>query len=424
MYYTTNRKLALRTLLALVVLPAIALAGVPAVARAEGVAMPVKDAPAGAPAKEEGARPYEVGITAASMGAFDSNVFDKGTAPTMAAGGDVNVGIGIGVPLGSRVAWASGAGLGSNARQGIDRSAGDANALRVDAHLKTGLEFLLFGKTSMPGRPTKKPRYPALRLAVEAKYAYWSNPFITQPKTATDCSIDALEPTDTTSDGDLALQDAENGGGSDGASDGVAESDAEEGGADSQVESADIPVGAQTFSNPNTHHKLSGATRLLFDLSSRLSLTAEGGGGRDMVRLDDTVQVSPEYNDATADVSAKYKVAPSFLWVTVGYAFERRIYDELNAKGLEQSFDVNGVKVVIDVPLKRLKLKAGYDLRMKSADSGATGDTTRHQVQLAAELPVSKAFAVVADARHTNTIFSGQPDSTRFIGLAGLKAKW
>lgn len=398
-----------------------AVLGVAPASRADvALAPPIKDAPSGAPAKEGAARPYEVGLTAASLGAFDTNVFDKGTDPTMAAGGDVNVGVGIGVPLGARVAWASAAGLGSNARQGLDKSAGDANALRVDAHLKTGLELVLFGKTSLPGRPLKHPSYPALRLGLDVKYAYWSNPLVTQAKAPADSGLDALEPTDAASDGDLALQDAESDGGGDGASEG--ESDDGAGGAEATA--ADVPVGAQTFSNPNTHHKLTGATRLVLDVSSRLAVTAEGGGGRDMVRLDDTVQVSPEYNEMNADLSAKYKVAPAYLWVTVGWAFERRIYDVPDAKGLEQSFDVNGLKALVDVPLKAVKVKLGYDLRIKSADAGSARDTTRHQVQVAGELPVSKVFAVVADARLATTVFSAQPDSMRFIGLAGVKAKW
>src|SRR6476659_8537768 len=89
-------------------------------AHAADGALPVKDAPSESPKGTSKEKPFEVGITAASLGAFDSNIFDKGKDPTSAAGGEVNVGVGVGVPLSSRVAWASGAGLGSNARQGID----------------------------------------------------------------------------------------------------------------------------------------------------------------------------------------------------------------------------------------------------------------------------------------------------------------
>jgi hypothetical protein len=371
-----------------------------------------KDAPAGQPSGEAKGKGFEIGLSAASLGAFDSNVFDKGKDPVMAAGGDVNVGVNLGVPLSHRVSWASAVGLGSNARQGIDASAGDSNALRVDAFLKTGLEILLFGETSLPGRSAKKSRLPALKLGLEAKYAYWSNPFITQPAAAADPTVDALEPTEpATQDSDAEV---------------AAEGEAgdEGGGAEPAEAAADIPIGAQTFSNPNTHHKLTGAARLVFEASSRLTFALEGGGGRDMVKLTDAVLVSPEYNEVTADFSAKYKLSPKLLWVTLGYVFERRVFDEPNAKNLTQDFAVHGGKLVVDVPLKPLKFKLGYDLRMKSADAGSDGDTRRHQVQLGAEVPVSKAFSIVADARYTNTEMNSASSSTRFIGLAGLKAKW
>src|SRR5262245_7084357 len=81
-------------------------------------APPQKDAPqkTGEASKD---KKWELGVTAASLGAFDSNIFDKGKDPVKAAGGDVNIGLTFGVPLGSSLAWASGAGVGTNARQGI-----------------------------------------------------------------------------------------------------------------------------------------------------------------------------------------------------------------------------------------------------------------------------------------------------------------
>ena len=373
---------------------------------------PAKDAPAGQPSGERKEKGFEIGLSAASLGAFDSNVFDKGKDPVMAAGGDVNVGVNLGVSLGHRVSWANAVGLGSNARHGVDGSAGDSNAMRVDAFLKTGLELLLFGESSLPGRSAKRSQLPALKLGLEAKYAYWSNPFITQPASAADPTVDALEPTEPATDSTDGEVASEGEGGDEGGS------------AEPTEAAADIPIGAQTFSNPNTHHKLTGAARLVLEASSRLTFALEGGGGRDMVKLTDGVLVSPEYNEATADFSAKYKLLSKLLWVTLGYVFERRMFDEPNAKGLTQDFAVNGGKAVLDVPLKPVKFKLGYDLRMKSADAGTDGDTRRHQVQLGAEVPVSKAFAIVADARYTNTEMNSAPSSTRFIGLAGLKAKW
>ena len=393
--------------LSLIAMSACLLA-LPSAAYAQPTTPPAKDAPASplAPAPQEKA--WDLALSAASLGAFDSNIFDKGTNPTTAAGGEVNLGIGIGVPLGGSLAWASGAGIGANARQGIDGSAGESNAMRVDAHLKTGLELLLFGKSSLPGRPAKKAVLPALKLGLEAKYAYWSNPLITQPAGQSDATIDALEPTETSADAEPTEETA----GADG-----------EGGGE-QAEAAEVPIGAQTFSNPNTHHKVTGAARMTLEVTSALTFSAEGGGGRDMVRLTDDVQVSPEYNEMTADLSGKYKVSPKYLWVTLGYSYEQRRFDELNAKRDAQDFAVNGGKLVFDIPLKPIKVKLGYDVRLKSSDAGAAGNTTRHQGQLGVEVPITKAFSAVADARYTNTLLNGPPDSTRFIGIAGMKAKW
>ena len=405
MYYTPNRSVRWSWLPAACLVLAAS-----STARADD--RPAKDAPAGQPSGERKEKGFEIGLSAASLGAFDSNVFDKGKDPVMAAGGDVNVGVNLGVSLGHRVSWANAVGLGSNARHGVDGSAGDSNAMRVDAFLKTGLELLLFGESSLPGRSAKRSQLPALKLGLEAKYAYWSNPFITQPASDADPTVDALEPTEPATDSTDGEVAAEGEGGDEGGS------------AEPTEAAADIPIGAQTFSNPNTHHKLTGAARLVLEASSRLTFALEGGGGRDMVKLTDGVLVSPEYNEATADFSAKYKLLPKLLWVTLGYVFERRMFDEPNAKGLTQDFAVNGGKAVLDVPLKPVKFKLGYDLRMKSADAGSDGDTRRHQVQLGAEVPVSKSFAIVADARYTNTEMNGASSSTRFIGLAGLKAKW
>ena len=373
---------------------------IPAAAHAQA-----KDSPAARAGAKPPEKAFDLAVTAASLGAVDSNIFDKGASPVMAAGGEVNLGLGIGVPLGSAVSWASGAGLGTTGRRGINGDAGDSNALRLDGHVKTGLEILLFGRTSLPGRAVKKPELPALKVGLEAKYAYWSNPLISQPAAQSDAAVDALEPSDDSSDVTLAEGD-------------------EEGGDGTQAEAAEVPIGAQTFSNPNTHHKVTGATRITLEITSALSVAAEAGGGRDMVRVTDTVQVSPEYNEVTADLSAKYKLLPKYLWITVGSSLERRMFDEVNAKGDAQDFTVSGARLALDLPLSPIKVKLSYDVRFKSADAGLTGNTTRHQLQVGAEVPVTKVFAAVADARYTNTMLNAAPDSTRAIGIAGMKAKW
>ena len=51
-------------------------------------------------------------------------------------------------------------GRGPNYRDGVGGAVGDANALRVDANVKTGIAMLLLGKTSLPGRKVKKELIP------------------------------------------------------------------------------------------------------------------------------------------------------------------------------------------------------------------------------------------------------------------------
>lgn len=374
------------------------------------------------------------------MAAADSNIFDKGANTVQAAGVDVTLGLSLGVPVSPHVSWISGAGAGTNYRDGIGGSVGDANALRVDANVKTGIETLLMGKTSIAGRKVKKPTFPAMKLSLEAKYALWMNPLISQPPAQSDESEDALEPSDDDSgsdsgggggDGSASVrrhgprQYAQNDGpiGNDGSTGGddSAESN-DEPGDDDQELPADVPAGPQTFSNPNTHNKVSGIAKLTLETSKKLSFTLDGTFGRDFVSLDDTVEVSPNYNEVTSALTAKYKLHPKAI-VSAGYVFERRFYDDLSSSGASQDFFVQGAKAAVDVPLKRVKLKLAYDIRLKVADAGAAKNADRNQVQLTAEVPLNKIFSVVGETRFSYTLFGTGPDSARFIGLAGFKVK-
>jgi OmpA-OmpF porin, OOP family len=380
----------------------------------------------------------DLGATASALGAYDTNIFDKGANPVSAAGLDVTAGLTLGVPVSPRVSWINGVGVGTNYRDGISGSVGDANALRVDAHARTGIEALLAGRTSLAGRKVKKGIFPAVKLTLEAKYALWANPLITQPPKLDDESIDALEPSD-----DDSGSDSSGGGGdttarserprryaqadSSTASDG-APSAGEGGGDDSgnegdEAEPAEVSAGPQTFSNPNLHNKVTGIAKLSLETSKKWSFGLDGTFGRDFVDLDDNVEVSPEYDEITAGLSARCKIAPKVLWITAGYVFERRFYDEPSAGGASQDFFVQGGKLQFDLPFKVVKLKLSYDARLKFADAGSAKNATRNQVQLGAEVPLGKVFSAVAETRFTYTIFDGPANSTRFIGLAGLKVK-
>ncbi len=387
---------------------------------------PTKDtgptaAPSKAPTPAHAEKPFEFGFNGSMLGAYDSNVFDKGTSSVPAGGADLTLGASIGVPLSQRVGWASGVGYGTNYRDGLGGNVGAGNTLRVDASAHTGIEVLLLGKTSLPGRHVKRASYPALKFGLEAKYALWSNPLTSQPKKQTDESVDALEPAaaDAEAPAGEASAPAEHGASNDEGGGGGGEG-AEEG---DGAEAASIQTGSQTFSNPNTHHKVSGTARLMLEASKAFSAGLHVGSGRDIVNLADGAEVSPEYNDLLSGATATYKLSPKYLWLSGGYSFERRIYDGPNASGAPQDFDVHGGKLGFDVPLKLVKFKVGYDLRFKFADSGPAANNTRHQVQIGAEVPITKMFAAVLEARYTDTVVSGSADSIRFLGMSGLKVK-
>jgi hypothetical protein len=434
------------------VVAAMAVFSAPGLGSAQEAAQP--GAPAHPKPKEGKDKPekaekekVDLGFVGTALGAYDSNILDKGTGAVGAAGLDVTLGLTVGVPVSKVLSWASGVGLGSNYRDGISGNVGGANALRLDAHVKTGIEALLAGKSSLPGRHVKHDVFPVVKLAVEAKYALWANPYLPQPPQAADETEDALEPTE---DDDAASGDSGGGGGEAALhrrgrpslmfAEGVEGADSAEaagpeaGGEEAeeeQPEAAEIPIGGQTFSNPNTHHKFTGVVRLTVEPVKKLTLGVDGGVGRDLVNLDDSVEVSPEYNEVTAGASAKYKISPKLLWVSLGYIFERRIFDEVGKTDLPQDFSVQGAKVRIDVPLKPVKFNLTYDIRFKLSDTsdvaGGSGNTTRHQFQLGAEIPIMKILAAVVETRLTDTQFSpavggvAGPDSVRFIGLAGLK---
>ena len=213
-----------------------------------------------------------------------------------------------------------------------------------------------------------------MTLTLEAKYALWANPLISQPPAQSDESVDALEPGDET-DG------ADSGGGGGGefgwterhpasthrrmatpsmtvlppvedaaAGDRASSEETGETGNNEEAEEGDqgeqpaqVPAGGQTFSNPNTHHHLTGSAHLTLDTSKKFSITADAGFGRDFVQLDDTVEVSPMYDELTAGLGAQHKLLPK-LWLSAGYVFERRFFDDPAASGASQDFFVQGGK--------------------------------------------------------------------------------
>jgi outer membrane protein OmpA-like peptidoglycan-associated protein len=379
-----------------------------------------------------------IGATGSALGVVDTNIFDKGANTVQAVGFDVTAGLTVGVPVTPTLSWASAIGLGTNYRDGVGGDVGGADAMRVDASVKTGIEALLAGRTSLAGRKVKRSTFPSVKLSLDAKYALWANPLITQPPALDDETVDALEPSD---DDEAGGSSGGGGGGGDAsrersasprryaqassntASD--AAPDAGDGGGEGEGEEeqpAEVQAGPQTFSNPNFHNKVSGIARLDVETSKRLSFAADATFGRDFVDLEDSVETSPNYDEITAGLSAKDKLSPKLLWLTLGYVFERRFYDDLSAAGASQDFFVQGAKVAVDLPWKPGKLKVSYDLRFKLADADGK-NTTRNQVQASGELPLDKIFSAIAEARFTYTIFDGAPDSTRLIVLAGMKAK-
>jgi OmpA-OmpF porin, OOP family len=389
----------------------------------------------------------DFGVNGSAFGVVDTNIFDKGANTVQAVGFDVNSGLNLGVPLSKRISWISSTGLGTNYRDGVGGSVGDANALRVDFNVVTGFETLLMGKTSLAGRKVKKSTYPNMKLTLQAKYALWANPLITQKPALDDETIDALEPSDDDEGSDGAgggggegrnewrrhprtYAQADSSSASDGSPEG-AEGDADqgdndEGGGDNEGEGepAEVSAGPQTFSNPNLHNHLSGIAKLSLDTSKKWSFGADAVFGRDFVDLEDTVETNPQYDEITGGLTAKYKLLPKLLWLTGGYVFERRFYDEDSASGASQDFYVQGAKFIADIPLKRVKLKASYDIRFKIADAGSSKNATRNQIQLSAEVPIGKVFSIVDESRFTYTLFDGSPNSTRFIELLGAKVKF
>jgi OmpA-OmpF porin, OOP family len=391
----------------------------------------------------------DFGVDGSAFGVVDTNIFDKGANTVQAVGFDVTSGLHLGVPLSPHISWISSGGLGTNYRDGVGGSVGEANAMRVDANAVTGFETLLVGKTSLAGRKVKKPTYPNMKLTLQAKWALWANPLITQKPAQDDETIDALEPSDSDDDDGSSGEGSgggarnewrrhprtyaqadsssandgspEGGGGDEGQGDDDAGGDNE---GEGEGEPAEVSAGPQTFSNPNLHNHLSGIVKLALDTSKRWSFGADATFGRDFVDLEDTVETNPQYDEITGGLTAKYKLLPKLLWLTGGYVFERRFYDEDLPSGASQDFFVQGAKFVADIPLKHVKLKASYDVRFKIADAGSSKNAIRNQVQVSAEVPIGKVFSIVDESRFTYTLFDGSPNSTRFIELLGAKVKF
>jgi hypothetical protein len=394
----------------------------PAVAAAqESPAAPAPgkpDATSNAETKTKSAKPpksFEFDVTGAVLGALDSNVFDKGDNPILAGGVDVDLSLQFGIPVGKRLSWIVGLGFGSNFRGGLSGDVA-ASALKIDANAKTGLEVLLAGKSSLPGRHVKKSVFPVVKLGVEVKYALTTNPLTTEKKT--DVGADALAPADEADD----VSDSTESGDSANAEEAADEADAEDDG----EEEAEASSGAsgQTFSNPNTHHKGSGVARLTIEPTKTLTLGADVGGARDFVNLTN-VETSPQYSEFTGGVNVKYKIHPKYLSLSAGYSYERRSYDEQKTKsGEDLQFDVHGGKLGIDVPLNAFKIKAVYDVKYKFVGVDETTNQVRHQGQLVVEVPLIKNLAAVADGRLSSTVPAAAPSALRFIGLAGLKMKF
>ncbi|MFO0723608.1 MAG: hypothetical protein U1E65_07500 [Myxococcota bacterium] len=352
----------------------------------EAKATPETTAKAPAPPKV-GTEPE---LSVSSMGAYDSNVTDKDKA--ISAGGfDVDLHAKLGVPLGERVGWGSSGAFGTKYRNG---GATDTtqNTLRLEAGLNTGLEILFTGDASIPGRKVKSPLFPMVKLGLEGRYKLTATPMLQKPVQGFDDTADSLEA-DSDDEGD-------------------------------DDEGSSTGGGGQTFTNPNTHHKLSGVLKLGIEPAKRVGFNLEGGVHHDFVALGEGVLVSPEFTEIGGGATAKFKIVPEILHLSVGYGLEHRAYDEELAKNNEPlSFLVHGIKATLEFPFKFLKLKASYDLKLRVVDVDPSMNRTRHEVQAGAEIPVTEHWAALIDTRFSTTVAEGSGDAVRFIAMAGLKAK-
>jgi hypothetical protein len=354
----------------------------PVVATPVDTPRPVIRPPVHAEVSQAAPPPSDVkyGLSASGMGAVDSNVFDRASGRISAGGVDFDAAGCVGVPLEGGTTWTVAGNFVANYRSGTNASDG-SNATKIDGIAKTGLETLVMGGKGV---------FPAMKLSLEGKYQYTSNPVLGMPLSQVDETADALEPaTDDTVFGD--------------------------------DESAGVPVGGQTFSNPNIHHRASATLRDLLEVGKRLSLTVDATALRDGVGVVDG-EVSPNFYQGAAGLSARYKLAPRYLWVTAGYTFEQRFYQSLAAtNGSALQFGTHGLMIGFDLPLQWVKLKLTYDLRLKRVAIDPTQNRNRHQLEAALELPLGKNFAAVIDARFTDTTAPAGPDSARVIGMAGVK---
>jgi len=376
--------------------------------------------------------PLDWEVNAQALGIYDTNLFEKGDLATTARGTDIALGGLAGYGIARRISAIGAASLGTSVREGFSRGAG-ANALKFDGGARLGLEMLLLGQTSLPGRKIKTESHPSLRLAVEGRYAYSATPNLEQPARAptdpirlVDNTADAFQSEDPADDESSsgASEEDEKGDekgeakGTGKSSGSVRESDA----TDSGVSPAGSG-GPQAFRNPFTHHKVASASRASLELSKTLGFGLDGAVARDMVDLTN-VKVSPQYTELLSGLNGRYKIFPNSLWLTAGYSFDRRWFDvQPNANGDRLRFSMHGLKVAVDVPTKRAKFRLSYDFRQKVTDNDPSGDQSRHQGQLVVEVPLFKYVSVLADSRVSSTSFVGKADALRFIAMAGLKFK-
>lgn len=345
-----------------------------------------------APQKTETAPPAEKPrnweITSSLTGAYDSNVFNKAAAVS-AAGTDAELGLKFGVPMTSRLDWFAAGTYGTNFRMGTGELT-SKDALKMDASFRTGFGLVLLGAKKDPSAPP--PKGPKLKLGIEGKYALTTTPLLTQDKSEFDVTADTLQPDD---DDDASGEDEEAGVGS----------------------------SVQTFSNPFTHHKVTGSFTVAFEPTSQLGFLIDAGGGGDFVDLTN-VEVSPQFVEFSAGLSAKFKLVPKYFWVSAGYNWEHRWYEaQTAANGELLAFGTHGVKVALEFPLKPLNLKLAYSPNFKIVEIDPSTNTTRHQIQLAADLALSKGLALVVDFRVSDTQVAEREDVWRYLGVAGLKLK-
>lgn len=337
----------------------------------------------------------ELELSLSSLGAYDSNVKDKDQAAS-AGGFDLGIQLKLGVPLGQRFGWGSSAGFGTKYRNG-GVTEPSATTLKLEASAATGFEALLAGDGSIPGRKLKGTVFPLVKLGLEGRYKLSTSPVITKPVEGFDDIEDSLE---------------------------VSEDSDEDSGDEDEEEGASTGGGGQTFSSPNTHHNLGGTLKLGIEPVKRFGIHLEGGLHHDFVALGEGVLVSPEFTEAGGSTTFKLRIVPEILHASLGYGFEHRWYDEETTKaGDPLSFAVHGIKAGLELPLKRVKLKASYDLKLRVVDIDPAMNRTRHEVQLGAEVPVLEKLSALVDTRFSATEGSSGPAALRFIAMAGLKYK-